>query len=108
MSIPDDIMESAEEIINDACDAVAGGKIMPVGGWRGELKRAFAKAILDERARCIWVAGKFPISLPMFDNKPMNDLTDDVEEWVRAAIAFAIANPSKAHETTVSPTAKPE
>lgn len=58
VEIPEDVMELAEDYNESVETAVAGEGVMPVGGWRGEYFRAFARAILAERQRCADIAQK--------------------------------------------------
>ncbi|MBB5663210.1 hypothetical protein GGE68_001386 [Rhizobium leguminosarum] len=55
--MPDDIRDTAEELVESVTDRVAGDRgPMPVGGWKGEFSRAIAEAILAERERCAKIA----------------------------------------------------
>lgn len=57
--IPQDIMDAAEDVCEAIFDAVAGDKVMPVGGWRGETIRQIAAAILVERESCAQIAASY-------------------------------------------------
>ncbi|PDS97490.1 hypothetical protein CO659_12530 [Rhizobium sp. S9] len=59
--IPEDVIDLAEEYYESVISKVAGDLgPMPVGGWKGEYTRTFARAILAERQRCADVVRRLP------------------------------------------------
>ena len=60
---------------------------------QNERVRAYNAGVDAERERCAKLVDDFPWILPMFDDKSMNEATDDAAESVREQIANAIREP---------------
>lgn len=78
MTVPDDIIEAAEVIIDDVMTTVASGDCMPEGGWRGEFARTFARAILSERNRCAVIARNWQPSSHQDEQYAANTIADRI------------------------------